>query len=198
MEIIRSRDNYFDDVANFVITLVSLTLAAELYVTGTAARYATNHRIQLDAKQAGRRLLIYPHTLLNEVFALRWPSKLSFEEERIHTPSDAVLKLGALERPPYALEQSMYVNYFERQRPSLEAKYGENITGLPEDWNFARVVRNSVAHGNAVFFHNSRAKSVSWRGPTYAPTDNRRRVMNGELWAADLIYLMMDMDGHLK
>jgi hypothetical protein len=198
MEITRSRDKYFDDVANYLITLVSMTLAAELYVTGKAGRFAANHIVQLDAKQAGKRLMIYPYTLLNDVFALRWPTKLVFDEEPVEIPPSKILKLDALERPLYALEQSMFVNYFERERPSIETKYGENTTAWPDDWNFARVVRNSVAHKNAVFFRNPCADPVSWRGLTYSPADNGRRVLNGDLWAADLIYLMMDLDAHLR
>jgi len=61
MEIIRSRDKYFDDLANYLITLVSLTLTAELYASGKAGRYGSNHYVQLDAKQLGKRLLFYPH-----------------------------------------------------------------------------------------------------------------------------------------
>ena len=54
MEIIRSRDKYFDDLANYLITLVSLTLTAELYASGKAGRYGPNHYVQLDAKQLGK------------------------------------------------------------------------------------------------------------------------------------------------
>lgn len=194
MEIIQSRDRCFDDVANYLITLVSLTTAAELYVTDKASRYAPNHRVQLDAKQACKRLSFYPCNLLNEVFALRWPSRLAFDEEIVTIPASAVLQLGALERPLYSLEQSMFVNYFERERPNIEAKFGKNTTAWPEEWNFARVVRNSIAHKNAVYFLNTSASPVSWRELTYSPADNGRRVLNGDLWAADLVYLMMDLD----
>lgn len=198
MEITRLHDKYFDDVANYLITLVSLTLAAELYVTGKAARYAPSHRIQLDAKQAGKRMLINPHTLLDEVFALRWPAELTFDEEAVEIPTSAILNLGALERPLYALEQSMFVNYFERERATIEETYEANTDAWPGEWNFARVVRNSVAHNNAVFFANPKAAPVSWRDLTYSPADNGRRVLNGDLWAADLIYLMIDLDAHLR
>ena len=179
-----------------MITLISLTLAAELYIKGTAGKYSPNHTVRFDAKQAGKRLLFYPYTLLDDIFQLKWPTILSFEEKNVTIPPNAVLNLGALERPLSAFAQSMFVNYFERYRPDIETQYGENTTGWPQDWNFGRVVRNSFAHKGVVYFKNASAPPVQWRGLTYSPADNGRNVMNQDLWPADLIYLMMDMDSH--
>ena len=196
MELRRSQHNYFDDVANYLITLISLTLTAELYIKGAAGKYSSNHAVQLDAKQAGKRLRFYPYTLLDDIFQLKWPTTLSFEERNVTIDPNAVLNLGALERPLYAFAQSMFVNYFGRYRPDIETQYGENTTGWPQDWNFGRVVRNSFAHKGVVYFKNASAPPVQWRGLTYSPADNGRNVMNRDLWPADLIYLMMDMDSH--
>ena len=162
------------------------------------AAYGRNDEVQLDGKQAGKSLLFYPYTLLDDVVALKWPTKMIFQEKAIEIPASAILNLGPLERPLFALEQSMFVNYFERERIGIETQFGTNTDAWPSDWNFARVVRNSVAHKNAVFFNNPAASPVSWRGLVYCPADNGRRVMNGDLWAADLIYLMMDLDSHLS
>jgi len=197
MELKRSRQNYFDDVANYLITLISLSLTAELYIKGTAGKYSPNHIVQLDAKQAGKRLRFYTYTLLNDIFQLKWPTTLSFEEKNVTIDPKAVLNLGALERPLYAFAQSMFVNYFERYRPDIETKYGKNTTGWPQDWNFGRVIRNSFAHKGVVHFQNPSAPSVQWRGLAYSPADSGRNFMKRDLWPADLIYLMMDMDSHI-
>jgi len=137
-------------------------------------------------------------TLLEDMFVGKWPGRLIFREEPVEIDPVAILGLGPFEKPLYALEQSMFVNYFERERIGIETQFGTNTDAWPSDWNFARVVRNSVAHKNAVFFNNPAASPVSWRGLVYCPADNGRRVMNGDLWAADLIYLMMDLDAHLS
>jgi len=177
---------------------VSLTLTQELYASGQAGRYGPNHRVQLDAKQAAERLIFYPYTLLEDMFVDKWPDRLILREEPVEIDPSAILRLGPFARPLYALEQSMLVNYLERERIGIEAQFGKNPDAWPSDWNFARVVRNSVAHKNAVFFNNPAASPVSWRGLVYCPADNGRRVMNGDLWAADLICLMMDLDAHLS
>ena len=90
MEITRSRDKCFDDIANYLITMISLTLTTELYVQGYASRYTPNHRVVLDAKQVGKRTIISPHTLLDEVHANRWPMTLVVEEEPIQIPASAI------------------------------------------------------------------------------------------------------------
>jgi hypothetical protein len=199
MEITRSRNKCFDDIANYLITMISLTLTVELYRQGHADRYAPNHQVKLDAKQVSKRLVISPHTLLDEVYAGRWPTTLVLvvDEELVEVPASASLGLGAFARPFYAFEQSMVVNYFERERPQIQARYGKTPR-WPADWNFARIVRNSVVHNNEVFFHDLAASPVTWRGLTYAPADNGRKVLPEDLWAADLIYLMMDLDAHLR
>ena len=196
MEITQSRDKCFDDIVNYLLTMIPLTLTAELYTQGFASRYAPNHQAGFDAKQVGKRLIIYPYTLLGEVFPSSWPTTLSMHEEPVQISASAPLNLGVFEKPLVALGQSMIVNYFERERPQIKAKYG-GIKHWPADWNFARVVRNSAAHNNEVFFRNSNEAPVTWHGLTYAPADNGRKVLHVDLWPADLIYLMMELDTHL-
>ena len=198
MEITRVRDKCFDDIANYLITMISLTLTTELYVQGYASRYAPNHQARLDAKQVGKGLIIYPYQLLDEVHANRWPTRLSVEEEPVQIPASATLNLGIFEIQFLAIERSMFLNYFEHQRPQIEAKYNKDPTHWPRDWNFGRVVRNSFAHRDEVGFDNLKAAPVTWRGLTYSPADNGRKVLHMDIWPADLLYLMMDMDAHLR
>ena len=165
MEITRARDKCFDDIANYLITMISLTLTTELYRAGHASRYAPNHQARLDAKQVGKGLIIYPYTLLDEVFASRWPTTLSMYEEPVEVPASAIFSLGVFERPLVALEQSMFVNYFERERPQIEATYSTDTTRWPAEWNFARIVRNSAAHNNEVCFLNPKAAPVTHLPP---------------------------------
>jgi hypothetical protein len=198
MEITRARDKCFNDIANYLITMISLTLTTELYRAGYASRYAPHHQVRLDAKQVGKGLIIYPHTLLDEVHANRWPTNLVMEEEPVLIPASVPLKLGIFERPLVALGQSMIVNYFERECPQIEARYNTDRARWPADWNFARIIRNSAAHNNEVVFSNPKAAPVTWHGLTYSPADNGRQVLHVDLWPADLIYLMTDLDALLR
>jgi hypothetical protein len=198
MEITRSRDKCFDDVANYLITMIALTLTTELYVQGYASRYAPNDRAILETKQVGKRLVIYPHTLLDEMYANRWPTRLIVEEEPIQIPTSATLNLGIFERQFLALERSMFINYFEHQRPHIDAKHHGDTTRWPAEWNFARIVRNALAHNDEVVFSNLQAVPVNWHGLTYSPADNGRKILHSDLWPADLIYLLRELDTYLS
>lgn len=197
MEISRDSDSYFEYVANYVVNLVSLTLTAELHVAGRASRYEPNHTVEIDGKQTATRLRIYPYALLDELFKLKWPTTLTFEEESISISEDAQLDLGVLELPLFSLEQSMVVSYFERYRADVVVRFGNDTKDWPEDWNFARVVRNSVAHGGTIDIRNANAPPTTWRGLSYGPAENGRRVIHNDLWPADLILLLRDLDGHI-
>lgn len=175
--------------------MISLTLTHELYVAGTAGKYESDHVVQIDGKQVGQRLKIYPSNLLDQFFNnLVWPKQIRFDEESITIEPSARLNLSLYERPLYAFSQTMFVNYFERHRPEIERIYGNDTNNWPNEWDFARVVRNSVSHNGCVNFRNLSASPVSWRGLTYSPSENGRKVLFDDLWFGDLIYLMMDMD----
>ena len=175
--------------------MISLTLTHELYITGSAGRYTSNHIVQFDGKHVGRRLKFYPSNLLEQFFNnLVWPEQIRLDEEPVMIDSSARLNLSVYERPLYAFAQAMFVNYFERYRSNIEHIYGNHTSRWPMEWNFARVVRNSVAHSGCIYFRSPSASPVSWRGLTYSPSDNGRNVLFDDLWCGDLIYLMMDMD----
>lgn len=106
----------------------------------------------------------------------------------------AALSLGAFEIPLTSFAGSMFTGYYERHKPHIESIFGKNPHEWPTAWNFGRVVRNAIAHGGTIKFNNLDAPAVSWKGLTYSPSNNKRRIMNTDIWPADLIYLMMDLE----
>lgn len=198
MEITRSEYNFFDDLANYLIMIVTISLTAEVYIAGKADKYKTNDSISLDGKQVGKRLSFYPSSLLEELYKLKWPDTFRFvEETKDDIPPDAILKLGPLEKPMQTIEKSMFINYFERNRRHIESKYGLDTNKWPDDWNFARVVRNAYIHDGSINFRNQNANPVNWLNLNYSPKDNGRQVQYNDLWPGDTIYLMIEMESHL-
>lgn len=157
----RTYHRFFDDCANFIICTVTIGLTSELYIQGTVTKYASNHKMVIDAKHVGRRLSFYPANIIDQFFKrASWPEKILFEEAEKPIPSDANLKLSVFEKPLYAFGQAMFVNYFEKYRPNFETAFGADPYNWPSEWNFARVIRNSVAHGGCINFRSSSSKAV--------------------------------------
>jgi len=93
--------------------------------------------------------------------------------------------------------QPMLVNYFEKQRPALEARYGADRTCWPAAWQMGWLVRNGLSHGNKVFFERPSQKPVTWGGIALSHADNNKRLVFGILNQADLLLLLFDMEDSL-
>ena len=183
--------NYFDDLANYIILLVSLTLTFQTY-SGGGTPYREKDSMKFAAKQMGRYFILYPHKILNTFFKKGvFADEIEYEEESIQIPLDAQLKLGILEKPLYTIGSNMFGNYFESFKQVIAKEFGPK-GNWPDEWNFGRVVRNAVFHDGCVSL--SPNEKATWRGLTYTHSDNSKKLMNGDLWPADLIYLIMDMD----
>src|SRR5207248_3012874 len=72
------------------------------------------------------------------------------------------------------------VKFYEDFRPWLNIKLGNDHTKWPNAWRFGRIVRNAASHG-AVHISDRSFSSVSWKGLTYGPDQDKRRIFGGDL-----------------
>jgi hypothetical protein len=135
----------------------------------------------------------YPLGCIRKLFKNEWPETFELEYE----------PLQQNEKKKYSLEAGMtysiqvlggsFTQFWDKLVPVAEAKYGGDVTKWPAVLNFARVVRNSFAHGNRIHFQNPNAAPVSWRSIRYAPTDNGRAVLYNDMGLADFIVLFEEV-----
>jgi hypothetical protein len=74
---------------------------------------------------------------------------------------------------------------------SIAAQYTD-VRNWSPILNFARVVRNSAAHGK-VKFENPNAQAVSWRNLTYSPQDNGRQLIGADMRLGDVLGLSFEV-----
>ncbi len=108
----------------------------------------------------------------------------------VPNPTDVNTLIGPTER----IIAGLFIGYFERLLPSVEARYGTSSASWPAVWDFARVVRNAFAHGGVVNFTNPRANPVAWRGCTLSPADNGKQLFYRYLAFAEIVQLLTDLD----
>lgn len=89
----------------------------------------------------------------------------------------------------------IFLMFFERYNEWMTANHGDAVN-WPETLNFARLVRNSIAHGQ-IHIRNPRAPPVKWRGFNYSAADNGRKLIGPNLRVADILYLMIEADEEL-
>ena len=196
MKIKKTDCKYFDSLAYFIISTVSIGLTFEVYL-GKAGTYNIKDRIVLDSKQMGKRLILYPYVLLNDLFKKAlWPEEIEIKEEsRKKPPPEAILQMGPLEIPLVHNLSSMFGNYYENNIHSIRNKFGD-FNNWPDSWKFGWAIRNACFHDGCIYIKN-RNIEVRWMELSYNHNDNGRPIVNTDMWPADFIYLMMDMDKYL-
>lgn len=192
-------DGFFEDAVVYFVAFQSFVHSTEIYSAGSAVKWPDDDIASFDAKQVGTRLSWTPAPVMNSICANRMPSSLKFIEA-VQEPitQDAILNLGAIDPLLSSFGQAIITNYFERHLKEIERAFSKDRSKWPTVWNFGRVVRNSMSHGGRIYFENEKALPVSWRALSYSPADNDKVILHRDLWPADLIYLLRDMDQFVR
>jgi hypothetical protein len=103
---------------------------------------------------------------------------------------------GGLQNVLFAVCQPIFLMFFERYNVWLTDNLGDAVN-WPMTLNFARVVRNAIAHG-AISIRSRAAPPVSWKALSYSYADSGRRIIGTDLNVADLIGLMLEADEELS
>jgi len=97
-----------------------------------------------------------------------------------------------------SLVDPIFVDFYEKHRKWIAAKYSGETQNWPPIFNFARMLRNFISHHEGrVHFDNPNASPVSWHQLSYAPRDEGRQVVGGDLYMGDILFLMYEMGAAL-
>jgi hypothetical protein len=105
------------------------------------------------------------------------------------------IQTSATEAVMMHLIAPIFIMFFERYNEWMTVNHGD-AAGWPQALNFARLVRNAIAHGS-ITIRNPRAAPVEWRGFSYTAADNGRKIVGQDLRIADVLYLMFEASDQL-
>jgi hypothetical protein len=198
--IIRAGDRLFEPVYNFLIILAGISYSASMFVGGKTHKTPNpvmrvqtrwpNYGLAVPLGKVMQSALIAipPRTI--EIGIMTNPTLLS-------TPlPDAKLQTAGLHSPINYATGPIFLGFFERYNDWLKDTYGDGVN-WPPTLNFARVVRNSAAHGKIVIRHLG-TPAVSWRDLSYGYADNGRRVIGDDMKFGEVLALMFDCDDELN
>lgn len=194
---VRAHQRYFVDFVSYLVAAVGFAHAIDS-VRGEASTYQPMDTVLFSCKQSPAQWYWAPAALLG-----RLSLKMDIEEiyfrrfDALLPPTTAILELGSLTPLFQTFAQALATNYFERYRHQIKQSYG-GISHWPSVWNFARVVRNAMAHGGRISILNEDEKPVTWKGLTYSYADNGRDILRTDLWPGDLFDLIQEMDAALQ
>lgn len=107
-------------------------------------------------------------------------------------PDGPFVSTAAFAQALQHLTEPIFLAFFERYNVWLTANLGDAVD-WPPCLNFARVIRNAVAHG-AIDIRNAKTPPAMWNGLSYSHADNGKKILGVDLNSTDLIGLMFDVD----
>ena len=190
---------FYDDVLTYVMAFIGLVHMIEVGSSGTSAPYAPSDTATFDCARSSASWVWCPREAVLDLASNAVPARLRIERiTHANGLPTGPLQLGAVAALLAGYGQVLATNYFERHRPQIEARFGNDPNSAwPGVWNFARVIRNAMSHKGMIHFDNPKATPVSWKGLEYSPRDNGRPVLHTDLWPGDLIDMLIEMDTHL-
>lgn len=195
-ETISSSERYFIDFLSYLTAAVGISHTVHS-VRGAASTYSTTDTARFSSRQDAGEWHWAPAAAVLDLSSNFLPSLVNLQRFDADQPeSDAHLNLGAMDALLATFSQALATNYFERHRQIIASRFGP-IKSWPPVWNFARVVRNAMAHGGKISILHPDDPPGHWRGAHYTIADNGRDILARDLWPGDLFDLIIEMDSYL-
>lgn len=90
---------------------------------------------------------------------------------------------------------SIFLSFFERYNVWLRTNVGEAVN-WPMTLNFARIVRNAIAHG-MIDIRNQNSPPVTWHGLSYSYVDRGKEIIGIDLRIGEILGLMFEVNEEL-
>lgn len=194
----RHTDTAHETVFSFLVAIIGFGSLVDVYMARPeegAKPWADDHYATFDGLLCDVTLRWKPQLVVHSAITNNMPHEICFEQHQVTPlPAGETVNLGALNHLIFGLSQMMIVSYVENHKDHLKTKYGPVAT-WPPVWQFARIVRNAMSHGNKVNITDG--KAATWKGLTYSPAENGRPVVNADLFPADLIVMLRELEDAL-
>ena len=188
----------FQAVVSFLISMMGFASLVDIYGAynaGSGKPWSEEDHAVFDGLTSNVRLQWRPNYLVSSVVRNYQPEQITFECFELEPlPKGETVNLGSLDTFIIGLSQMMLVSYFEDRKDLIKQNF-KVIKNWPEVWQFARIVRNALSHGNKINIHDG--YSATWNGLTYSEVQNGQTVINADLFPGDLIVLLRELEDSL-
>jgi hypothetical protein len=192
--VLKPGDRLFTPISDFLILLAAIGYSASLLVGGST-HTTPNPVARVSTRWPDLGFAVPLGGVLQHALTNKTPSEIHIgvitDPATLAPPlPNAKIQTAGYESTMTHAISPIFLMFFERYNVWLTDNLGDGIN-WPPTLNFARVVRNSVAHG-AISIRNPNTPSVMWRGLTYSHADNGAKIVGTDLKFGELIALMFD------
>jgi hypothetical protein len=93
---------------------------------------------------------------------------------------------------------ALLVLFYERNRPWIQATFGNETNNWPDLWRFAWTMRNAATHHAGKFnMHDETRPSVVWNDLSYNHRNHGQQILGKDLSVADILILLFEMSDDL-
>lgn len=196
-ETIACSARFFIDFLSYLTAAIGIAHTVHS-VRGVTSKYSATDTARFSCRQSACEWHWAPASAVFDLSSNFLPTLVNLQRFDADQPeSDAHLNLGAMGALLATFSQALATNYFERHRPIIASRFGP-IKDWPPVWNFARVVRNAMAHGGKISIINANDPPGRWKGAHYTINDNDRDILASDLWPGDLFDLIIEMDSYIR
>ena len=196
---IAEKGRLFEPLNNFLIILSAISYSTSVLVGGTTHKIP-KPVLRVTTRWSDFGLAIPLGGPLQ--FALRNKKPQNIEIGIITSSAllarplpDAKLQTAGFHAVIAAAIEPTFLQFFERYNEWLTATLGD-ATNWPPTLNFARVVRNAVAHGK-INFRSPNSPVVRWKDLSYGPADNGKQIIGTDMKMGEILALMFECDDAL-
>ncbi len=181
---------YINDLNIF---LSSLSIAANSLSGNSYERHPRN-AVFLASGAFPFGLSLYNDGTIEDALADRLPDNISilFRPAGLDTPPDTDKTTRGFVSIMTRVASTIVANFYDEHFPLFETSLGTDVYSWPAIFNFTRVVRNAISHRNRVYFKNPDAPAVLWRQFSYHPKDNGKLLVGGDMFVAELLFLLLE------
>lgn len=194
-------DRLFSAVHDFLI--IAAAIAHSTSLVGGGSTHTTSHPVMRVTTRWPDFGLALPMDSQILDYALRGATPSLIEIGILTDPAllseplpNAKIQTSGLLRTFSHIISPIFLSFFERYNVWLRATYGDDKNWHPT-LNFARVIRNAVAHG-AIAIRNPRSPTASWRDLSYGPNDDGKVIVGEDLKFGEILRVMFDCDDALN
>jgi len=204
---LRQKYTFFDELLSFLISACCMPVGLNFFrkmlnLTHTIPPWKSDQGVlfQGNANVTNQQIRFVPHNTFAELWERRWPEIFELEYQTLNENESTVPNPEKMPRNlTYTLEllSGCFILFWDKVEDSIKAKYSSDSRNWPEELNFARIIRNSFAHGNKFEIRNQSSPIITWKGISVDYSVNGQMVLFGPVGVADIIILMEEVDSLL-
>jgi hypothetical protein len=197
--VVQLGDRLFEPINDLLIILSSIGHAVSLMVGGST-HTTPKPVMRLNAHVVGHAFALPMRGPLEHALKGTIPNRIEIGITPLAAHGQPLTNIVAqtvgLASVMNHISRPIFLGYFERYNDWLKDTYGDAVN-WPMTLNFARVIRNAVAHGK-IRIRNPSAAPVHWHGLSYGYADNGKTVIGTDMHPGDVLALMFEINDELN